>query len=289
MYIKHLLSWSIASAICITPIQAFAITLVPSFAPNIAVKEIRKRDNRQQKKVNRRDIDDNDTIPKKSINTPKKQSPKLTFKKREKVSKKLSRYQQLIRKISPILYKSDDSILRFVWPRDPLNNKQYIPKDLVSFASRYVRWNGLLQKDAKKALDLMSYDFYQTFRKPIVIVSPYRSHQKQAYITKRRPQCVKNWLCATPWHSEHQLWLAIDIFGLSNSIFWHGEYKTYYDWFAKNAHKYGYIQSYQRGRKIDGYQRENWHWRYVGVNMAIRLKELGWTYTQYIQYQKSQQ
>jgi hypothetical protein len=32
---------------------------------------------------------------------------------------------------------------------------------------------------------------------------------------------------------------------------------------------------------------EPWHWRYLWVDMATRLHNLGWTYTEYIKFYES--
>ena len=45
-------------------------------------------------------------------------------------------------------------------------------------------------------------------------------------------------------------------------------------WLAKNAHKYGYIIRYPKGKtKLTGYSYEPWHIRYVGVSYASYLKK----------------
>ncbi len=200
--------------------------------------------------------------------------------------KTYSRFQELTLPINPTLYLEDESILKFVWPKTPFNNVKYTPSELISVSSEFVQWNGLLRPEASDALSVMGRDFYMDFQRPIRIVSAYRNYDHQLSIAKNRPQCVTNNLCAKPGYSEHQTWLTVDVFGLSNKTFGKSWYSSYYDWFQENAHKYGFTQSYQNGKAIDGYQRENWHWRYVGEDMARKLQELGWTYTQFIEYQK---
>jgi LAS superfamily LD-carboxypeptidase LdcB len=40
-------------------------------------------------------------------------------------------------------------------------------------------------------------------------------------------------------------------------------------WIAKNAHKFGFIMRYPKGKTdITGYNHEPWHFRYIGVKDA---------------------
>jgi D-alanyl-D-alanine carboxypeptidase len=41
-------------------------------------------------------------------------------------------------------------------------------------------------------------------------------------------------------------------------------------WLLNNAQKYGFVMSYPKGNAY--YIYEPWHWRYVGVDLANRLK-----------------
>ncbi|MED4420418.1 D-alanyl-D-alanine carboxypeptidase family protein, partial [Schinkia azotoformans] len=59
-------------------------------------------------------------------------------------------------------------------------------------------------------------------------------------------------------------------FGLSKQF---GETKDG-QWIKKNAHKFGFIIRYQKGKEsITGYQFEPWHVRYVGKNAAQVIAE----------------
>ena len=170
-------------------------------------------------------------------------------------------------------YDDDTHVLRFVSFDSPLSDALYVPKDLVSIHTKYIRGSGLLRREARDALAELSVDFYKKFRKNIVVNSAYRDFSSQENIANKTPECVQTGFCAIPGRSEHQLGLAVDIFGLSN-------YGAQYTWFRHNAHKYGFTQSYQKGREVDGYAVEPWHWRYVGVEMASYLYEKNITFTE---------
>ncbi len=91
-----------------------------------------------------------------------------------------------------------------------------------------------------------------------------------------------------PGHSEHHTGLCADVsspsmnYGLGTS---YGNTKEG-KWIAKNAHKYGFIVRYPKGKKdITGYSYEPWHIRYLGVPLATYLKETGLCYEEFIALQ----
>ncbi|MCH5273948.1 MAG: D-alanyl-D-alanine carboxypeptidase family protein [Lachnospiraceae bacterium] len=89
---------------------------------------------------------------------------------------------------------------------------------------------------------------------------------------------------ALPGTSEHQTGLAVDLCceatGYENnfSILNTPEYA----WLLKNCYKYGWILRYPENKTdITGYGFEPWHFRYVGVELATYLTELGITLEEY--------
>ena len=54
-------------------------------------------------------------------------------------------------------------------------------------------------------------------------------------------------------------------------------------WLAKNAHKYGFIIRYPKGKEdITGYEYEPWHLRYVGKDAAAEIYSRGVTLEEYL-------
>ncbi|KAA3654358.1 MAG: hypothetical protein DWQ04_34435 [Chloroflexi bacterium] len=97
-------------------------------------------------------------------------------------------------------------------------------------------------------------------------------------------------LSAPPGHSEHQLGTTVD-FGSPELPDIVGEpgiqFHTYFYmtsesiWLAENAHRYGFTLSFPREAfEITGFAYEPWHYRYVGIDMATRLKEMNTTLTE---------
>lgn len=81
---------------------------------------------------------------------------------------------------------------------------------------------------------------------------------------------------AVPGASEHQTGLAVDLCCEATGYKNNSEFlKTpEYAWMLKNAHRYGWILRYPKGKEeITGYNFEPWHFRYVGVELATYLKE----------------
>lgn len=109
------------------------------------------------------------------------------------------------------------------------------------------------------------------------ISNTYRSYDTQASIYARYlekdTQNVVDSFSARPGHSEHQLGLALD-FRSSKEDITYFENTDAYDWLKENAHIYGFTQRYTEENSIyTGYQAEAWHFRYVGKEMALVLKE----------------
>ncbi len=178
---------------------------------------------------------------------------------------------------------SDDSFTKYVNPYVWYTTPSYVPSGLVPVESTYIysnKWSSFLRPEAKEALESMWRDFYNTFWTNIWIASSYRSYDYQKGI---KDNGCSDALCAHPGHSEHQSWLAVDLFEASteNDFLKKSNLKNYYWWLWKNAHKYGFHNSYQKGKKIDGYVKEPWHWRYVWVELATFLHDNNITFAEY--------
>ncbi|NLI67252.1 MAG: M15 family metallopeptidase, partial [Bacilli bacterium] len=54
-------------------------------------------------------------------------------------------------------------------------------------------------------------------------------------------------------------------------------------WLKENAHKFGFIIRYPKDKEhITGYIYEPWHIRYLGVDLATEITEMGLTYEEYL-------
>lgn len=177
----------------------------------------------------------------------------------------------------------DDDIQKFVWVNQPFFNVNYEPSDLVSLQWRShisAQTRHTLRKEAANNLEKMANDFYAKFWTNIVIASAYRSYNYQKNSISEN--CKRSWRCAREWESEHQLWLAVDLWETTNEKKFLSKYQKYYDRLHNNAHLYWFHQSYQNWKEFDGYYIEPRHWRYLGTWLATKLHDKNITFTQYV-------
>lgn len=177
----------------------------------------------------------------------------------------------------------DDDIKKFVWVNKPFHNVNYEPSDLVPLQGRShisAQTRHTFRKEAADALERMANDFYAKFWTNIVVASAYRSYGYQKNSISE--SCKRSGRCAREWESEHQLWLAVDLWEATNEQKFLSKYQKYYDWLHENAHLYGFHQSYQNWREIDGYYIEPRHWRYLWTWLATKLHDRNITFTQYV-------
>lgn len=206
---------------------------------------------------------------------------KLLKEEQEKIESDRLRQELFLKSLD---LKTDNSLQTFVTSNISFNDKTYIPKNLVNISWAYIYdskwWTQKLRIEAKEWLDLLSKAFYENFSRKLVIVSAYRSYEYQVWIKSRG--CPDN-LCAKAWFSEHQTWLAFDIFEASSDMDWKNN-KTlisYYKWLDENAHLYWFHNTYQKWLKIDGYEIEPWHWRYLWVELSTYLYENNLTFAEF--------
>ncbi len=82
-----------------------------------------------------------------------------------------------------------------------------------------------------------------------------------------------------PGSSEHNLGYAMDIVCVEEWFKNTAEYK----WLLKNAQDYGFIQRYTEDKQdITKVIYEPWHWRYVGVENAKKIKDSGLCLEEYL-------
>ena len=179
-------------------------------------------------------------------------------------------------------FVSDDSILKFVWRDVHFNNLEYKPNDLVaiSWAHLRVKSGSFLRLGASKNLSALSEDFYKEFKTPLVIVSAFRSYGYQVGIKKAWCSDV---FCARAWYSEHQTGLAVDLFAATDSktFLSNLSYAKYFDWLNENAYLFWFTNSYKKGKAVDWYEIEPWHWRYVWKDLAKVLHDGAQSFTEY--------
>ena len=114
----------------------------------------------------------------------------------------------------------------------------------------------------------------------LIINDSYRSYDEQ----KKTHKLYGDGLAARAGSSEHNTGLAVDIvtYGADGDNF---DQTDAFKWLAKNAHKYGFILRYPKGKEyLTGYDYESWHYRYLGKDLATKVYESGLTYDEYYAY-----
>ena len=176
-------------------------------------------------------------------------------------------------------YYSDASFQKFLDDDHPLSTN-YSPNDIVKINSDFTfnkSSNFMLRKKAAEMFEWMAWAFSNAFgfKAKLSINSARRSPIYQRQLASN----CSLWRCAKPGTSEHEAWLALDLWvNWWNIKAWSG---IYYQWLMDNAHKYGFHNTYQRWMEVDGKIVEPRHWRYVWVELATLLHNRNQTFAEY--------
>ncbi len=177
-----------------------------------------------------------------------------------------------------------------------INNKfnylesDYVPANLVVVDEKYSSYGARMEKEAYEAF----VEMCEAARESLLEIringdNGYRSYDYQSeiydyyeyvYGTSGVDSCS-----ARAGYSEHQTGLAVDIviYPLNgNSTY---SYSRMYQWTIENCWDYGFIYRYQGGKEhLTGYMQEDWHYRYVGKEVALFIKEHNITFDEYYTY-----
>lgn len=164
----------------------------------------------------------------------------------------------------------------------PLNPATYAPDDLVvpNIPLRVSRGDSemRLRQEVATALENMAASAKQE-NINLMLASGYRSYQLQVAVynanVQKYGQSGADKQSARPGTSEHQTGLAADI-GSTNRLC---EIEQCFgdmpegQWLAANAYKYGFVMRYPENKEtVTGYEYEPWHFRYVGKELSIELR-----------------
>lgn len=164
-------------------------------------------------------------------------------------------------------------------------DEDYIPKDLEKIKLDYANDHKYLRHPAKIAFEELSLDAKKLGYK-IIAVSAFRSYRYQDdlynYYVREKGLEYADKASARPGHSEHQTGLSIDVMG-DNEDYDLFEEATEFEWMKHNAHKYGFIMRYPKGKEfITGFKYEPWHYRYVGIEPATEIYKNNITLEEYL-------
>lgn len=130
---------------------------------------------------------------------------------------------------------------------------------------------------------------YNAAKKDGVYLTPFSGHRRYSTQEKNYNNLTREYMseyglsqkkaaekAATvtlpPGTSEHSLGLAMDICNVRDSFVNSKEFK----WLSKHAQDYGFILRYPKGKQsVTGVTFEPWHWRFVGIENAKKIKASG--------------
>ena len=163
-------------------------------------------------------------------------------------------------------------------------SSEFVPDDLISFPDEYCYGSCAIGNSVMvDAFGNMAKDLYNEKGLNIYANSAYRSYGDQEatynrYLNAYGQNYVNNYV-SKPGFSEHQTGLGVDIKAGSSNTFKGTEESK---WLKSNAHKYGFILRYKADKQdITGYRSEEWHYRYVGVDIAKYIYENDMTLEEY--------
>lgn len=162
--------------------------------------------------------------------------------------------------------------------------KDYKPSPTVTLLGAYGN-NVPMRTEAKEALEKLQKAVKEEANFTLLPTTAYRDYNFQNTLytnyVKEHGKDEADTFSARPGYSDHQTGLAIDLKNpardkvrLSDSD---------YEWLHNNAHRFGFIIRFPKGKEfITGYQFENWHIRYVGLDVAKVIYENNLTLEEYI-------
>lgn len=233
---------------------------------------------------------------KKADKKPKKMISKLPNKNKKINKKEADNVRNNKKLIDPLSYDFSE------WNKKAgklivINKNNGASHDLIENVEKNLKYCGKKQVWAPIYSDLC--EMFEAAKKDgnnLWVCSGYRSPKYQKGLFDRQVKKMKNKglndieakkeaekVVAKPWHSEHNTGLAVDINCADSSFSTSKQYK----WLKNNAHKFGFIERYPYGKEsVTGCIYESWHWRYVGKEVAEKIKDSGLTLEEFIIYKK---
>lgn len=165
--------------------------------------------------------------------------------------------------------------------------KDYAPNDIIDVSNTYAYGDNEIKEEVYKQFKQM-WNAAKKENLSLIITSSYRDYAFQESLWSSRADAygeeVADAGTARAGFSEHQTGLSLDIvtYNIQMNDF---ENTDEFKWMQNNAYKYGFILRYPKDKEqITGYDYESWHYRYVGKDVARKIKDLSITYDEYYAY-----
>lgn len=183
------------------------------------------------------------------------------------------------------------------WDLILVNKDNSIP-DNYKFETAKIEEKWKVDIRIKEAVEQMLSDARKEGLDPI-ICSAYRSSNDQKILFNNKVKQYKSygyaqniaeekasyWV-AIPGTSEHEVGLALDIVSKKYQILDKNQENTdVQKWLMEHCYEYGFILRYPTDKKdITKINYEPWHYRYVGIDNAMFIKENGFCLEEYIDF-----
>jgi D-alanyl-D-alanine carboxypeptidase len=180
------------------------------------------------------------------------------------------------------------------WPRSILDSRfrlasTYAPKGLQTTSKAGLNGGPLVRRELMPDLSAMARAA-RTAGARLAVKSAYRSFASQkstfAYWVRVHGLAYALKESARAGHSEHQLGTSLDFKSYGGPDPWNvKDWATSKagKWMAANAWKYGFIMSYPKGKTaVTCYMYEPWHYRYVGRDVAAKVRASKLTLREYL-------
>lgn len=194
----------------------------------------------------------------------------------------------------------DDLSIDVLVNKENMLSIDYIPKNMYIVDNNENNFHNylidnikpMLRMEVKPYIEKLIYDANNNGIN-IIIDSAFRSGNYQQMILdklifEKGNEAYK--LIALPGASEHQTGLAVDFAIYENGIYNDDikEDDKEAIWLKENAYNYGFILRYPKGKEdITGFNFEPWHYRFVGLELALELYQTNQTLEEYKKCVKS--
>ena len=162
------------------------------------------------------------------------------------------------------------------------NLGNYVPANLTTLNTRYAVDGVELVDEAAKAFVEMCNEMSSN-NLGIYAIDGYRSYEGQKSVYESYSSPAESELKSIrPGHSEQQTGLLVMVVDGTNEDLSLFPTSPEYKWLSDNAAKYGFILRYPENKEsVTAHDAESYTFRYVGVDLATKIKKSGLTFEEY--------
>lgn len=189
--------------------------------------------------------------------------------------------------------KSHEAIEELGWNLTLVNSENKMPDryevelenidQYRKFDSRAIEYLNSMINDMKAsgAINIWPQSTYRSVETQTELYNNKVQYFKSIGKSEEEAKALTEQVINKPGCSEHNLGLAVDFNYVKESF----KDTKEYAWLKENAEDYGFILRYPKEKEnITKVSYEPWHWRFVGIEHAKKINELGMCLEEYIEY-----